>query len=136
MKKIDVVCGIIKTEKGYLIGKRKSKVHDGVWEFPGGKVEEEETKEEALCRELKEELGIEVSIENFLCEIIDNREDCSLKVYAYLCSWKKGNLQLAAHHTIAFVQASELYDYNFEEADKGILDAVNAWERGKEHEEN
>lgn len=43
MKTIDIVCGVIKTEKGYLIGQRKSNVHDGVWEFPGGKVENQET---------------------------------------------------------------------------------------------
>lgn len=80
MKTIDIVCGVIKTEKGYLIGQRKSNVHDGVWEFPGGKVENQETKEEALIREFKEELGIEIKVLGALCSIHDVREDCILHV--------------------------------------------------------
>lgn len=136
MKTIDIVCGVIKTEKGYLIGQRKSSVHDGMWEFPGGKVENQETKEEALIREFKEELGIEIKVLGALCSIQDVREDCILNVFAYVCKWVKGDIHLHAHHKLCFVEAKDLYQYAFEEADKDILDAVNALERGKEYEEN
>lgn len=136
MKEIDIVCGIIKTEKGYVIGQRKSDVHDGMWEFPGGKVEAQETKEEALIREFQEELGIEIKVLNALCSIQDVRKDCILHVHAYICEWVKNDMQLHAHHKLCFVEAKDLYQYAFEDADKEILDAVNTWERRKEHEEN
>lgn len=68
--------------------------------------------------------------------IHDVREDCILHVCAYVCKWVKGDIHLHAHHKLCFVEAKDLYQYAFEEADKDILDAVNALERGKEYEEN
>ena len=56
MKTMEIVCGILHDEDGYLIARRGKGIHENIWEFPGGKVENGETKEEAILRELKEEL--------------------------------------------------------------------------------
>lgn len=125
MEATEVVCGILKTEKGYLIGKRKSGVHDGIWEFPGGKVEPDESREQALVREWKEELSLKIEVLRELCVIEDRRKDEVLRVHALLCRYIEGEVQLNAHHEIRFVQPHELYSYTFEEADKAILDALH-----------
>ena len=73
MDAIDVVCAVITNDQGQVfIGKRKSMVSDGIWEFPGGKVENNETKEQALIREIQEELNVEIVIDAFLMDFIDS----------------------------------------------------------------
>lgn len=124
MEVIDVVCGIIQQKNTYLIAKRNSEVHNHKWEFPGGKVENEETREEALIREMKEELGIDIQIIRYVTMIEDKRSTCLLRVYAYLCHIKYGEVQLHAHHEVRYVTAAELFAYDFEEADFHILDML------------
>lgn len=121
MEVIDVVCGIIQEKDTYVIAKRNSDVHNNKWEFPGGKVERRETREEALIREMKEELGIDIRIIRYLTMIEDKRSTCLLRVYAYLCHKNNGELQLHAHHEVRYVTAAELFTYDFEEADFPIL---------------
>ena len=53
MKKLDIVCGIIWRDHKVLVAKRGKGIHENIWEFPGGKVEVNETKEEAVVREIK-----------------------------------------------------------------------------------
>lgn len=130
MKTVHIVCGIVQTEDGYLIGKRKSAVHDGIWEFPGGKVEANETNEQALVREWQEELAITIEPTAFLCTVRDEREDVTLLVHAWRCIWKSGTLCPRVHHEIRFVAASQLYDYTFEASDRMILDILNHKVRG------
>ena len=71
MKKIDVVCGILIQNEKCLIAKRKTGDSVGKFEFPGGKVEKGETQKEALKRELKEELNIDVDQLHFLANSVD-----------------------------------------------------------------
>ena len=124
MKTMDIVCGILQDEDGYLIARRKSKVHDNVWEFPGGKVEADETKEEAIVRELKEELNIDCVVSDYVTTILDQREDVCLQVHAYLCEKIGGKLELNAHHEVKKVRLEELFDYGFEKADQPLLEAL------------
>lgn len=124
MKKIQVVCAIIRREEGFLIARRGKGIHENIWEFPGGKVEENEAKEEAIIREIKEELSWDIKVVKHLCDVIDEREDCVLEVCAFLCRYKHGNLRLHAHHEARYVSFDELSQYTFEEADKGIIDSL------------
>ena len=88
------------------------------------KVEPKETKEEAVVREIKEELGIDVSVEQYLTSIIDEREDCILHVHAYLCSFIDGDIHLHVHHESAWIDKKDVYQYTFEKADLPILDKL------------
>lgn len=121
----EVVSGIIETQKGFLIAKRETTTRNGYWEFPGGGVEEGETNEEAICRELKEELEIDCKVISYVGEIIDHREGYDIHVTAYRLEWLSGDIKLNDHSEYCFVPAAQLYDYHFEEADKPILDILN-----------
>ena len=129
MKTLEVVCGIIRDDKGYLIARRKSKVHNDIWEFPGGKVEANETQEEAIIRELKEELNLTCKVESYLTSIVDQRSDLCIHVHAYICEKVSGTLQNHAHHEIRFVSLEELYTYAFEPCDRAIMDALKVYEQ-------
>ena len=83
-----------------------------------------ETREQAVIREVMEELELCVEIEQYLTTICDHREDCTLKVHAYLCKYIRGDIRLHAHHEFALISPHELYKYKFEAADKPILDML------------
>ena len=124
MKTLEVVCGIIKEEHGYLIARRKSKVHNDIWEFPGGKVEANETREEAIVRELKEELNYTCRVKDYLMSVVDEREDLCIHVHAYRCEKIQGDIKLAAHSEVKWVRVDELDKYRFEPSDYAILEAL------------
>ena len=136
MKTMDIVCGILHDEDGYLIARRKSVIHNNVWEFPGGKVEPFETKEEAIVRELKEELNWDCQVDAYLCTICDERSDLTLNVHAFLCHKVSGELKLNAHHEVRRVASDELFDYAFEKADTPLLEALIAYEKRGLKKEN
>lgn len=125
MKELEIVCGAIIKENKFLISKRAKGVDEGFWEFAGGKIEENETGEEAIIRELKEELEIEVKVLRYLCSVDDIRPNMILHVHAYLCEIIQGNIKLHVHDDSKWVSAKELYQYKFQEADKKILDIIN-----------
>ncbi len=124
MKKLDIVCGIICRNHKVLIAKRGKGIHENIWEFPGGKVEPGETREDAVIREIKEELEIDVSVDKYLISIIDEREDCILDVHAYICSYLNGDIRLQAHHEYTWINIRDVVKYNFEKADQPILDKL------------
>lgn len=121
---ISIVCGVMKNEKGYLIGRRDSTVHEHIWEFPGGKVEPKETNEQALIREFQEELEIQIKVVYKLKVYEDVREHEVLQIHAYACEYVAGEIKLHAHHEIQYVPANQLQNYTFEQADQGLLDCV------------
>lgn len=124
MKTLEVVCGIIKEENGYLIAKRKSNVHNAIWEFPGGKVEAGESREDAIVRELKEELNYTCRVVRYLMSVVDERADVCIHVHAYLCEKISGELEKRAHSEVQWVAASQLASYTFEPSDYAIIDAL------------
>ncbi len=125
MRELDVVCGAILHEGKYLIAKRAKGVDEGFWEFPGGKIEPNETQEQAIIRELKEELEVDVKVIKYLCSVDDIRTDIIIHVHAYLCEIINGDLHLNNHDEVLFVSPNELYNYQFQKADKEILDILN-----------
>ena len=128
MKTMEIVCGILHDEDGYLIARRGKGIHENIWEFPGGKVESGETKEEAILRELKEELNLTCQIICYLTSIEDVREDVILHVHAYVCKAICGEMKLSAHHEVRKVALDEISAYPFEKADTPILEALKAYE--------
>ncbi len=87
------------------------------WEFPGGKVEDGETPESCLARELKEELGITVSVGALLGESIYRYEHGSIKLLAYEAHWEAGDLDPKVHAEVTWASLSELDGYDFAPAD-------------------
>ena len=70
MKKIEVVAAILHRDGAYFATQRGYGEFDGMWEFPGGKIEPGESCEVALKREIMEELGVDIAIENLLCTTV------------------------------------------------------------------
>lgn len=124
MKELDIVCGMIYHRGKVLIAQRGAGVHEHVWEFPGGKVEEGESFKEAIVRELKEELSLDVEVVCYVDTIQDQREDCLLKVHGYLCRIRKGTPELHVHHEVKFVSVDEIQPEAFETADAPMIEAL------------
>ncbi len=91
MKRLPVVAGLIRVEGKILLARRpENKKRGGLWELPGGKVEEGEPLEEALARELAEELGIKVKVERSLTQIEYDYPDVSVCLFCFACKIVEG----------------------------------------------
>ena len=96
MKKIRVVCGIIfNKDNQLLVTRRNSGDFKGKWEFPGGKVKENEDDKSSLIRELKEELNIQVSIENLLMIHNHTYETFTVDLVSFICMFFDGEIKLS-----------------------------------------
>jgi mutator protein MutT len=118
---VPVTAAIIRREDKVLIAKRKKAFMGSPWEFPGGKVEKNETLRECLKRELLEELGIEVEIGAFLCSYkhILNCQS-AINLYAFEVTHISGEFQLRDHEEIQWVTLEEMEMYNLPDADRMI----------------
>ena len=117
-----VVAAIIKRKTKYLIAKRASlKTHGGRWEFPGGKIEEGETPEIVLERELYEELNIKTSIGPHIMNSFHEYEDFKIKLMAYEVTHLNGEFTLSEHDEIAWVTPAQMESYHMSGADLSII---------------
>jgi 8-oxo-dGTP diphosphatase len=124
VKHIEVVAGIIKdgdkifaTQRGY------GEFKDG-WEFPGGKMEPGETPQQALARELKEELAIDVNVGNFLCTVDYDYPTFHLTMHCFYCSVIGGELTLLEHEAAKWLKTTELHSVNWLPADIEVVAAL------------
>ena len=124
MKHIEVVAGIIKdgdkifaTQRGY------GEFKDG-WEFPGGKMESGETPQQALVRELKEELAIDVSVGDFLCTVDYDYPTFHLTMHCFLCSLQSEALHLNEHEAAKWLLMDELGSVKWLPADLEVVEAL------------
>lgn len=124
MQVINVVAAIIKKENKVFIAKRGYGEFKGKWEFPGGKIEPGETGEEAVVREIKEELRSTVKVLKFFGEINDVHGDRCFNVKFYICELVDGNLELTEHLSAKWVEPKDIVDDEFMEADKVVLDEL------------
>lgn len=122
MKEIKVVAAIIKNEDKILATKRGYGEFINMWEFPGGKIEPGETKKQALVREIKEELNIEISVDNFALDIEYQYPNFYLFMSCFMCSIKGGSIELLEHNDGKWITKEELNTLNWLPAD---IDAVN-----------
>ena len=118
----NVVAAIIKKDNHFLIVKRNRKKHLGLkWEFPGGKVQENETFEDALIREIKEELNIKISLQDKIAEEKYKDEKIDIVLHYFLCTQEGGTIKLNEHEDLAWVEKKYFHKYDFAEGDKNIL---------------
>ena len=126
MKQIEVVAAIIRkgdkifaTQRGY--GEWKD-----WWEFPGGKVETGETPEEALVREIREELSAGINVDEFLCMVEHDYPAFHLKMHCYLCSLIGEALYLNEHEAAKWLTKDELDGVKWLPADVEVVEVIKS----------
>ena len=107
MKQIEVVAAIIRTGDRIFATQRGYGEWKDWWEFPGGKMEAGETPEEALVREIREELSTEISVDEFLCTVEYDYPAFHLKMHCYLCSLLTEALHLNEHEAARWLTKEE-----------------------------
>ena len=122
MNPTNVVAAIIKKDNLYLIVQRNKKKHLGLkWEFPGGKVQSNETFEEALTREIKEELNILITMYSKIADQKYKDDKIDIVLHYYLCTKHSGIMKLNEHENFAWVTKKNFDKYDFAEGDSNIL---------------
>ena len=125
MKIIDVTAAIIEKDGKFLIAKRKKGTHqENKWEFPGGKVESNETLENCLKRELKEEFGIETEIGEFIGDNTFDYGEKTIRLLAFNARYISGEFQLNAHDEIKWITLEEFNQFDFAPADIPIINKI------------
>ena len=127
MKKIEVVAAIIVNENKILCvqrGEGKYKYISKKWEFPGGKVEANETRTEALVREIKEELLVDISVNSFLMSVNHNYPDFRLLMHCYICSTESKEITLTEHTDYKWLDNSQLNTLDWAEADIPVVEKL------------
>jgi len=127
MAVVHVVVGVIINHKNQvLIAKRASHQHQGdKWEFPGGKIENDESSQEALKRELKEELGIEVQSASHLIDISHKYVDQTVRLEVFEVRDWQGDAEGREGQPLRWVDKSTLNQYEFPAANAEILSALS-----------
>lgn len=122
---LHVTCAIIEHDNKILICQRSERMKLPLkWEFPGGKVETGESKEDCLKREIQEELGLEIEVRSTLTPVEHRYPEFSLCLYPFLCKWTGGPLTIAEHAQAIWVNKNELQDYDWAEADVPIVNEL------------
>lgn len=122
---INVTCAIIINEdNGVLVTQRSSVMQLPLkWEFPGGKVEEGETAEEALLREIKEELDLETEIIQALSPNCHSYGTKTICLIPFICKIRRGSIHLREHAAYLWLKPNELLNLDWAEADIPIVKA-------------
>jgi 8-oxo-dGTP diphosphatase len=121
-----VIVAVIEQGGSILIARRKQgKQHPGRWEFPGGTLEDGETPEQCLKRELEEELAISTEVGSLYC-IGEHKysPDFSIRLLAYRTTVKSDAFSLNDHEEIRWVKPADLSEYDFPEADRPIVEKL------------
>lgn len=123
---INVVAGIIKNnEDEILITKRNfKKSQGGLWEFPGGKIEKNETREDAIIREIKEELDVVINVDEYYGEKTFQYPDKTINLIALNCKIMDGKIKLLEHEDAKWVKKAKLTDFEFAPADEFIVNKL------------
>lgn len=122
---INVVCAIIIEKRKVLITKRSEKMTLPLkWEFPGGKVEVNESYEESLKREINEELNLNVSVKKRLNESVYHYDNFSIKLIPFISEILSGDILLNEHIEYKFVEIHKLLDFDLAEADIPIVNQL------------
>jgi len=122
MKQIEVVAAIIHDDQGRIFATQRGYGEwKDWWEFPGGKMEEGETPEEALKREIWEELETRIVVEKFVETVEWDYPQFHLTMHCYLCHVESGHLQLKEHEAAKWLNKDELESVNWLPADWDLV---------------
>lgn len=124
MKTVRVVAAVIrKDDKIFATQRGYGEFKDG-WEFPGGKIEEGETPEQALAREIKEELDTEIQVGKLIDTIEYDYPKFHLSMDCFWCEIMQGGLELKEHEAARWLSKEELYSVDWLPADVGVIERV------------
>ena len=120
---IEVVGAVIKDGDRYLVGQRRAnKSQGGLWEFIGGKIEPGETSEQALARECREELDLEIENEHVVDSVVHKYPEKTIRLTLISCSPKTGSFPKALEHQqIKWVTRVEMDALDFASADRELI---------------
>lgn len=125
MKQIEVVAAIIQDSEGRIFATQRGYGEwKDWWEFPGGKMEEGETPEEALVREIREELSTEISVYEFLYTVEYDYPQFHLTMHCYLCSLLTEALHLNEHEVARWLAKDELDSVKWLPADLEVVERI------------
>jgi mutator protein MutT len=127
-KQVEVSAALIFRRGKLLIAQRRANAHlGGLWEFPGGKREPRETFEECLIREIREELGIEISTGKLFEEITHAYAEKTVHLKFFICELLGGEPQTFGCAAFKWIVKSELAEYEFPAADAQLLEKLCAY---------
>ena len=120
---IEVVGAIIRDGDRYLVGQRAAnKSQGGLWEFMGGKIELGETPEQALARECREELALEIEDEHIIDSVVHEYPEKTIRLTLISCSPKSGSIPKALEHQqIRWVTRAEMDTMDLAPADRELI---------------
>ena len=128
MKKLNVVCGVLIQNEKVMIAQRKSGSSQGIFEFPGGKVEARETLEQALVREWQEECGIQIENVQFLASSIDYQDGFEIHLSCFTCTSQQTPENPIVHTKFIWTTPEHIYDFPFFESDRILVNKLQeAW---------
>lgn len=127
MKKpvVQVAAAIIENDRGEILLAQRAEPEAlrGLWEFPGGKVEDGESLHEALIREITEELALEIRIRTFLGEFPYSYSGGTIHIQAFVASAQGNEFKIIEHLDVRWVRAEKIKDYPLAPADEPVLQA-------------
>jgi len=122
LQTIDVSAALIFHDGKLLITRRHSDAHlGGLWEFPGGKREPDETFEQCLVREIREELGVEISVGKLFESVTHAYPEKTVCLKFFACRLERGEPQMLGCAAFKWISAAELDNYQFPAADTKLL---------------
>ncbi len=120
-----VVAGVVQKNGRILITRRKPEgLLGGLWEFPGGKIREDETSEQACIREIKEEVNVNVRVELFICEIKHAYTHFKIIMDVFFCSYVSGRVRLNGPVDHRWVKFGDLEKYPFPKANRKFIPMI------------
>lgn len=124
MKTIEVVAGVIKDGNKIFATQRGYGDFKGGWEFPGGKMEPGETPQQALARELKEELTVDASVGDFICTVEYDYPNFHLTMHCFYCTVIAGELKLLEHEAAKWLEKENIRSVDWLPADIAVVEAL------------
>ena len=122
---VEVVAALIWDNDKFMICQRPAnKARALLWEFVGGKVEQGETKEQALIRECKEELNVLLSVGDVFMDVVHKYPDITVHLTLFNATIAEGEPQKLEHNDIQWITSSEVSNYEFCPADEEILQEI------------
>lgn len=127
LRHIHVTCAIIERDGLVLAARRSATMSQPLkWEFPGGKIDHGESREECLRREIFEEMGIEVSVGKNLPATTHDYPTFSVTLYPFICSINSGEIVLHEHAAISWLPPEKLHTLDWAEADMPVIESYLA----------
>ena len=124
-KSIRVVAALIRREGKVFATQRGYGNYKDWWEFPGGKIEAGETPEQALIREIREELAADISVERYLTTVEYDYPEFHLSMDCFWCSIVKGDLVLKEHEAARWLTKDSLGEVDWLSADRALVDLIS-----------